>query len=329
MPHAGISPPSEPPPLPGTIRLGISSCLLGQKVRYDGGDKHDPYINGTLARFFEFVPVCPEMAIGLGVPRAPIHLVGDPAAPRAVGVHNPDLDVTDRLTDYGRTMGRELAATISGYILKSRSPSCGMERVKLYRDGVSSRKGVGLYARALMTAQPLLPVEEEERLGDPVLRENFIERVFAYRRWQEAVAAGLTARSLVEFHAAHKLALMAHGPAPYRKLGRLVADAGARPLQELADEYVQGFMAALKRRATRKGHANVLMHLMGYLKRHLDSADKAELLELIEAYRLGQLPLIAPITLLKHHFRRFPDPYVAQQVYLNPHPAELMLRDWI
>lgn len=329
MPHAGISPPSERPPLPGLIRIGISSCLLGQKVRYDGGDKHDAYINGTLARFFEFVPVCPEVAIGLGVPRAPIQLVDDPTAPRAVGVHDPGLDVTDRLTDYGRRMGRELAGAISGYILKSRSPSCGMVRVKLYRNGVPSQKGVGLYARALMTAQPLLPVEEEGRLGDLALRENFIERVFAYRRWQEAVAAGLTAQSLAEFHAAHRFVLMAHDPASCRRLERLVADAGARPLQELADEYAQGFMTALKRRATPQRHANVLMHLMGYLKRHLDRADKAELLELIEAYRLGRLPLIAPITLLKHHFRRFPDPYVAQQVYLNPHPAELMLRSWI
>lgn len=317
------------PTLPDRIRIGISSCLLGQKVRYDGGDKQDSFINGTLGRFFEFVPVCPEVAIGLGVPREPIHLVGDPEQPRAVGVRNPQLNVTEPLTAFGRKTARELDGTISGYILKSKSPSCGMERVKLYRNGTPSKQGVGLYARELMRAQPLLPVEEEGRLGDPVLRENFIERVFAFRRWQELAASGLTAARLVEFHAAHKLTLMAHSPAHYRSLGRLVANAGTRPIGELAEEYIQGFMTALKHRATRKRHANVLMHLMGYLKKQLDGADKAELLDLIEAYRLGQLPLIVPVTLLKHHFRRHPDAYVAQQTYLNPHPPELMLRNGI
>lgn len=315
--------------LPGPIRIGISSCLLGQKVRYDGGDKHDAFINGTLARFFEFVPICPEVAIGLGVPREPIRLVGDPAQPRAVGVRNEELDVTGRLTDFSRYMAHELAGAISGYILKSKSPSCGMERVRLYRNGVPSKQGVGLYARELMREQPLLPVEEEGRLGDPVLRENFIERVFAYRRWQELAASGLSAEKLVAFHTVHKLVLMAHSLTHYRVLGRLVAEAGSQPLDTLAEAYIRGFMEALKQRATRKRHANVLMHLMGYLKKRLDSADKAELLELIEAYRIGQVPLIVPITLLKHHFRRFPDPYIAAQVYLNPHPPELMLRNWI
>lgn len=315
--------------LPGPIRIGISSCLLGQKVRYDGGDKHDSFINGTLARFFKFMPICPEVAIGLGVPREPIRLLGDPAHPRAVGVRNEELDITEPLTDFSRKMAHELAGAISGYILKSKSPSCGMERVKLYCNGVPSKQGVGLYARELMREQPLLPVEEEGRLGDPVLRENFIERVFAYRRWQELAASGLSAEKLVAFHTAHKLALMAHSPEHYRLLGRLVAEAGSRPLDVLAEEYIRGFMETLKQRATRKRHANVLMHLMGYLKKQLDSADKAELLGLIEAYRLGQVPLIVPITLLKHHFRRFPDPYIATQVYLNPHPPELMLRNWV
>lgn len=315
-----------------TIRIGISSCLLGQRVRFDGNHKHDNYITGTLGKFFEFVPVCPELAIGLGVPREPIRLTGDPAAPRAVGVRNPSMDVTDKLAAYGRRQARELGGRtgISGYILKSRSPSCGMERVKVYsRSGAAPKSGSGSYARALMDAEPLLPVEEEGRLGDPTLRENFIERVFAYRRWQELSSAGLSAAGLIDFHTAHKLAIMAHGTEHYRALGRLVADLRRQNLRERAEQYIVGFMAALRTRATCKRHANVLMHLLGYLKRDLDRADKTEILELIDAYRLGRLPLVVPVTLLKHHFRRHPNVYIERQVYLSPHPEELMLRNSI
>lgn len=311
------------------IRIGISSCLLGQEVRFDKGHKRDGFITGTLSEYFEFVPLCPEVAIGLGVPREPIRLVGGAESPRAVGVRTESLDVTDALVDYGRRMARELG-DVSGYIFKSKSPSCGMERVKIYTSkGPASKNGIGLYAREIMRGRPLLPVEEEGRLNDPVLRENFIERVFAYRRWQDATASRLTPAKIVAFHTAHKLSLMAHSPEQYRSLGRLVADAGKRPLAELAEAYITGFMEAMKRRATRKRHANVLMHLMGYLKRKLDSEDKAELREVIDAYRLGYVPLVVPITLLNHHFRRHPDPYVARQIYLNPHPKELMLRNHV
>jgi len=311
------------------IRIGISSCLLGEEVRFDKGHKRDGFITGTLTRYFEFVPVCPEVAIGMGVPREPIRLVGEPESPRAVGVRSESLDVTEALAEYGRRMAGELDP-LSGYVFKSGSPSCGMERVKIYAGkGPASKNGVGLYAREIMRAQPLLPVEEEGRLNDPVLRENFIERVFAYRRWQKVVEAGLTPAGLVAFHTAHKLSLMAHGAEPLRRLGRLVADAGRRSIGELSEEYIRGFMEAMKRRATRKRHANVLMHLMGYLKGRLESEDKAELRELIDAYRLGYVPLVVPITLLNHHFRRHPDPYVAGQVYLEPHPKELMLRNHV
>ncbi|NIR31830.1 MAG: DUF1722 domain-containing protein [Gammaproteobacteria bacterium] len=311
------------------VQIGISSCLLGEAVRFDKGHKRDGFITGTLSQYFDFVPLCPEVAIGMGVPREPIRLIGDAEGPRAVGVRTESLDVTGALVDYGRRMANELN-DISGYIFKSKSPSCGMERVKLYSSrGPASKNGVGLYAREIMRGRPLLPVEEEGRLNDPVLRENFIERVFAYRRWQDVVASHLTPAKVVAFHTAHKLSLMAHGPEQFRHLGRLVADAGKRPLGELAEEYVSGFMDAMKRRATRKRHANVLMHLMGYLKRKLDPDDKAELREIIDAYRLGYVPLVVPITLLNHHFRRHPDPYVAQQVYLNPHPKELMLRNHV
>jgi uncharacterized protein YbgA (DUF1722 family)/uncharacterized protein YbbK (DUF523 family) len=309
-------------PQPRRIRLGVSSCLLGQRVRYDGNHKHDRWITDTLGAHFEFVPVCPEVAIGLGVPRPPIRLVGDPGSPRAVGVDDHALDVTKKLATYGRQMGRELDG-LSGYIFKARSPSCGMERVQVYATR-GARNGRGVYAAAFMAAQPLLPVEEEGRLGEPGLRANFLERVYAYRRWQEMAASVITAARLVEFHTAHKLVLMAHGPEHYRALGRLVARAGRGPVRALADEYIRGFMGALKRRATPARHANVLMHLMGYLKEQLSREDKADLLKLIHAYRRGKLPLAVPVTLLRHHFRHHPNAYVANQVYLEPTAAEVI-----
>ncbi len=309
------------------IRVGISSCLLGFEVRFNKGHKRDSYINGTLSDYFEFVPVCPEMGIGMGTPREPIRLVGDPQRPRAGGVRTAELDVTEALEAYGQQMSRELH-DISGYILKRASPSCGMERVKLYlANGMPGGHTSGVYARVFMQAQPLLPVEEEGRLGDPVLRENFIQRVFVYHRWQALQAQGMTPAGLVDFHTRHKLMIMAHSQAAYQRLGRMVARAGREPLEELTQAYVTELMETLKRRASRKRHANVLTHLVGYLKRALDAEDKAELLETIEVYRLGQVPLVVPITLLRHHFRRHPDPYIQGQYYLEPHPKELMLRN--
>lgn len=307
------------------IRIGISSCLLGQRVRYDANHKLDTYITGTLGRHFEFVPVCPEVAIGLGVPRPPIRLVGDPAAPRALGVKDPSLDVTDGLAAYGHRQAERLGA-LSGYILKSKSPSCGMERVKVYGTGGGSRPGRGIYAAAFMAARPDLPVEEEGRLGDPGLRANFVERVFAYHRWQQLARSGVTARRLVEFHTAHKLTLMAHGERQ-DPLGRLVARAGRTDPRALGETYLHRFMAILARPATRARHANVLLHVLGYLRRALDAEDRRELRELIEQYRTSALPLSVPIALLRHHFRRHPDPWIARQVYLYPDPRELALRD--
>ncbi|HEY9199011.1 MAG TPA: DUF523 and DUF1722 domain-containing protein [Gammaproteobacteria bacterium] len=317
---------------PSQIRIGISSCLLGEQVRFDGNHKHDHYITGTLGEVFEFVPVCPEVGIGLGVPRPTIHLVGPPEAPRALGVKVADLDVTDKLVRYGRRIAGRLSG-LSGYIFKSKSPSCGMERVRLYdgpdrKGGGGGKQGVGLYAREIMRAHPLLPVEEEGRLGDPLLRDNFLECVFTYHRWQKLCAQRLTPKALVEFHTRHKLAVMAHGTEPYRELGRLVADAGKRPIRELADEYAALLMQTLRRRATARRHTNVLMHILGYLKQQLDGADKQELLELIEDYRQDRVPRIVPITLLKHHFRKHPNDYIAGQTYLNPDPSELKLRGY-
>jgi len=311
------------------IRVGISSCLLGEAVRFDGGHKNDSYINGTLRQHFELVPVCPEVAIGLGTPRQPIRLVATEDGVRALGTKDPSLDVTEQLAAYGREMHVHLGE-LSGYIFKNRSPSCGMERVKVYppKPNVpAANTGVGIYAGEIKRLRPLLPTEEEGRLGDPMLRENFIERVFTYHRWQTLCREGLTAAAVVAFHTQHKLAIMAHSVPGYRNLGRLVAKAGELPIGQLAEEYINGLMTALAVRATRRSHTNVLQHLMGYLKRDLDGDDKAELSALIERYRQGQVPLIVPITLLNHHFRRHPKTYVEQQIYLQPHPPEMMLRN--
>jgi uncharacterized protein YbgA (DUF1722 family) len=248
---------------------------------------------------------------------------------RVRGTRDPELDVTDRLDAFAEQALPQLV-DLSGYVFKSKSPSCGAFRVKVYSEkGHPDGNAEGAFAAAVQARYPLMPVEEEGRLGDARLRENFINRVFLYHRWQQLCAAGITPAALVEFHSDHKYLLMAHNQAAYRRLGRLVAEAGKGDIQARAAEYASQLMAALARPATRRGHSNVLSHLMGYLKTDLDAADRAELLETIDAYRRSELPLIVPITLLNHHFRRFPKPYIDRQVYLHPHPKELALRNSI
>jgi uncharacterized protein YbgA (DUF1722 family)/uncharacterized protein YbbK (DUF523 family) len=311
------------------IPLGVSACLMGEKVRYDASHKYNPFINLQLSNFFSFVPICPEVGIGLGVPRKTLRLVEYADGVHAVGVMDDSLDVTERLNNYLPQVAPRLAG-ICGYILKKGSPSCGMERVKIYHpNGMPNSSGAGLYAQSLMAQYPLLPVEEEGRLNDPPLRENFITRVFVYHRWQHLQQDKLTAARLIDFHTRHKLLVMSHNQAAYRRLGQLVAGVGKSTVEALAADYIALLMETLKRRATPKSHTNVLQHLMGYLKKQLDSEDKQELLETFDAYRNGRLPLVVPITLLKHHFRKHPAPYVADQVYLDPHPAELMLRNMV
>lgn len=311
------------------IRIGISGCLLGQAVRYDGGHKHNGYITDTLGRFFEFVPFCPEVAIGMGVPRAPIRLVKAAGAVRARGVRDPALDVTDSLAAYAERVAPKLKH-LSGYILKAGSPSCGMEGVKrVTPKGTPAGTGAGVYAARLMQLRPEMPFEEEGRLMDPVWRENFIERVFVYHRWQQLTAPRLTAKGLVEFHTHHKFIMLAHDERTYRALGRLVAAAGCDSIVESGERYIQLLMQALRKPATRARHANVLEHLGGFFKRHLDTTDKREWQELVAGYRRGRLPRVVPVTMLRHYLRRFPDPYLATQHYLAPHPDELMLRNLI
>ena len=317
------------PEPPERIPVGVSSCLLGEAVRYDGGHKHDRYLTAVLGRYFEYVAWCPEALAGLGVPRPPIRLTGDPRAPRAVRVEDASADVTDALLEVARDEAPRMG-TLRGYIFKRGSPSCGMERVKVYgAPGKSPRMGQGLFARAIMQVHPLLPCEEEGRLNDAPLRESFVERVFAYDRWLRAMAGGCSPGRLVEFHTRHKFLLLSHSEIHYRAAGRLVADAGRRGLDRnrLAQEYLATFMEGMRRRATRRRHANVLQHLAGYLKRSTDAGDRQALAAIVEEYRTGAVPLVVPVRFLRHHFRRAPDRYVEMQHYLEPYPDDLGLRN--
>jgi uncharacterized protein YbgA (DUF1722 family)/uncharacterized protein YbbK (DUF523 family) len=310
------------------IRVGVSSCLIGRKVRFDGGHKRDRYVTDVLGDWFEWVLVCPEVEIGLGTPRPTIRLEGDPEAPRLVEPKGGE-DLTEKMRVYSeRRVGELRDEELDGYILKRASPSCGMERVKVWSEGgMPAKTGVGIFAAVLLERWPNLPVEEEGRLNDPVLRENFIERVFCHHRWRSLNRLGLTRARLVAFHTAHKMLLRVHNEAGYRRLGRIVASFGTRPDREVFNDYEDEFFAVLKWRATVKRHVNVLHHSVGYLRKTIDPADKHELLALIEDYRNGLVPLVVPITMLRHHVQRHQVEYMGGQLYLEPHPKELMLRN--
>lgn len=310
------------------LPLGISSCLLGQTVRFDGGHKRNDFIEQSLGQYFSFIPFCPEVEIGLGVPREPLRLIGKGKEIRCVGVNDETLDVTDKLKQSAN--GQNFwHSKLCGYIFKKDSPSCGMERVKIYFSDIPSKVGVGIYAKQLMANYPLLPVEEEGRLGDPVLRENFIQRVYIMRRWQQLVKKGITAHALTNFHSQHKLILMSHDQNDCRRLGKLLATLDKQNIEKISHEYIHGAMESLKKISTKGNHVNVLQHIQGYLKCELTADDKAELCEAIERYRLGQLPLIVPITLLKHHFRNSPDPFIDNSFYMAAYPQELGLQNTI
>jgi uncharacterized protein YbgA (DUF1722 family)/uncharacterized protein YbbK (DUF523 family) len=343
-------------PDPEALRIGVSSCLVGQEVRFDGGHKRERFVTDELGRYARFVPVCPEVAVGMGVPRDTLRLVKlgkrgtGGAGGGAGGAHGgadatrmiapaSGRDWTEAMEAFARRRVEALAAEedLDGYVLKKDSPSCGMERVKRYDDaaapsGPPSKDGVGLYAAALLERFPLLPVEEDGRLQDAALRENFVERLFAYRRVKRLFAAKAsrwTVGDLVAFHTAEKLLLMAHDPPAYVALGRLVAAAKGRPRAEVAAAYAATFMGGLKKLATTRKHANVLAHMAGYFKKSLDAGDRAELHATIEDFRLGLVPLVVPLALFRHHVRRQGVAYLAGQTYLEPHPKELMLRNHV
>lgn len=312
------------------IKLGISSCLLGEKVRFDGGHQWDRFITDTLGNYVEFVAVCPEVESGLSVPREAMRLVGDPAHPRLLTMRT-GIDHTERLVTWARRRVQELAAQdLCGFIFKSKSPSSGMARVNVYNDqGVPAPRGVGIFARIFIKRFPGLPVADEGRLHDPALRENFIERLFVLKRWRELLAQNPGIGSLVDFHTRHKLLILAHSPSHYRDLGKLVARAREIPLKELSAGYQTLLLEALRLQATPRKNADVLYHLMGYFKKQLTADEKQELLEVIEAYRREYVPLIVPITLINHYVRKYREPYLQEQYYLNPHPLELKLRNHV
>lgn len=310
-----------------SLRLGISSCLLGQEVRYDGGHKRDRFLTDVLGSFVTWVPVCPEIEIGMGTPRPTIRLEDSPEGVRLVMPSTGD-DLTETMRSYSVDRVRRLEKHgLAGYVLKKDSPSCGMERVKIRdRNDVPARTGVGIYAAELMRIAPDLPVEEEGRLNDPRLRENFITRIFSFQRWLDLERAGPSRRALMEYHAAHKYVLMSRNQAGMRRLGRLLGEAPRdRPAGEIAADYRTGLTEVMRRVATRKGHTNVLRHMAGYVSDDLDAADRAELTEAIGQYHEGLLPLIVPITLLRHYVRKLEVAQLQNQVYLWPHPHELML----
>jgi uncharacterized protein YbgA (DUF1722 family)/uncharacterized protein YbbK (DUF523 family) len=319
-----------PPPADTPIRIGISACLLGQEVRFDGGHKRSDFLVDIFGPFVEFAPVCPEVEVGLGVPRETLRLVRDGADVRLLG-NKSGADRTDAMRRYSDRRTTSLTNDdLSGYVLKKDSPSCGMERVRIYTaSGIPARNGRGLYADALIRRFPNLPIEEEGRLNDAHLRDNFIERVFAYRRLRTFFAGRWTAGGLVAIHTAHKLQLLAHAPRSYAELGRMVANASSIARAELRDRYETEFMGALNKIATPARHVNVLQHMAGYFRDRLDPESRRELASVIEDYRAGLVPLIVPITLVRHHVRTLDIGYLKGQVYLEPHPRELMLRNHV
>jgi uncharacterized protein YbgA (DUF1722 family)/uncharacterized protein YbbK (DUF523 family) len=312
------------------IRIGISRCLLGENVRYDGGHKLDHYLTFTLGKYVEWIPVCPEVEYGLPVPREAMRLVGDPAAPRLLTIRT-NADHTAGMQKWTDKKLRELENEgLCGFIFKSRSPSSGIRGVKVYQEsGVPLKSGAGIFGGAFVKKFPVIPAEDDGRLQDPKLRENFIERVFVYRRWLDFISEDESLKGLVSFHTDHKLMLMAHSVEHYRRLGKLVAEVKTYKKDELIENYITKLMEGLNLLATTRKNTNVLMHIMGYFRNNLSGDEKLELLEVINNYHEGLIPLIVPVTLLNHYVKKFDQPYLKRQYYLNPHPLELMLRNHV
>lgn len=314
-----------------TIRVGVSSCLLGAKVRFDGGHKRDRFVTDIFGGYVTFVPVCPEVEVGMPVPRESLQLQGEIEAPFMIGNKSGD-DWTERMNAYAaKRIKQKDLSSLSGYILKKDSPTCGMERVKVYtKPGQSpTKQGIGLYAKVLMEAYPYLPIEEEGRLNDPLLRENFIIRVFAFKRLQELFSGRFNRGEVVAFHTRNKYLLLAHNQAIYRDMGKLVAKIKDIPPGEFKTRYRDMFMKALSYKATVKKNTNVLQHIVGFLREHISYQDRSSILQTIDDYHAGLVPLVVPITLIAHFVEKHDIPYIKDQVYLRPHPKELMLRNHV
>jgi uncharacterized protein YbgA (DUF1722 family)/uncharacterized protein YbbK (DUF523 family) len=309
------------------IPIGVSQCLLGEPVRFDGGHKHNHYLTDVLSDYLEYHSVCPEVAIGLGIPRQPIRLIATDQQTRVRGGDDTSLDVTDALVEQADIAAANLP-DICGYVFMQSSPSCGVYGLKRYdENGLQvDKQGRGAYAARLMELMPLLPVEEAGRLSDAGLRDNFITRVFAFADWKQSVAAAPSAKALVHFYSRYKYQVMAHHVPSYFNIGRFLANLAGRDIQQVGDEFIQRFMKALSYHASRKGNTNAMMHLRGYLKNSLAREDQAELSRVINAYREGHVPLVVPLTLLKHHLMKNDNDYLKQQTFWSPYPEKLGLR---
>jgi len=312
----------------GKIPVGISECLLGEPVRFDGGHKRNRFLTDVMSRYFDYRPVCPEVAIGLGIPRKPIRLVATDRGTRVQGSEDAQLDVTEALAGEADKASAQMP-DICGYVFMQNSPSCGVFRMKRYLDNgyPSDSDGQGAYAARFLQLRPLLPVEEAGRLTDPGLRDNFITRVYAYYDWKCSVEPEPTAAKVVDFYSRYKYQVMAHHVPSYKSIGRLVAQAGSMDVQTLCEEFLTQFMTALGHQANRKGNTNTMMHLRGYLRDLLDKDEQEELSQVIDAYREGEVPLVVPLTLLKHYLRKVDNPYLQQQTFWAPHPEKLGLRN--
>ena len=312
------------------IKIGVSSCLLGNPVRFDGGHKKQKYLTDILSKHFDFQTTCPEVSINLGTPRPSIRLVemerDNEKVVHLVNGKDYSLNYTEDMRIFSKDYCKKYIDGLCGYILKNNSPSCGMKRVKIYNETTGhprANPGSGIFAEELMRQHPNLPVEEEGRLNDEALRDNFLMRVYIYHEWKKVLKGGITASKLIQFHSRQKYLLMTHNQHKAQILGQLVARAGLEEINQLAENYFSQLMQILRVPSTRQRHTNTLMHLLGYLRESLDEIDREEVLNKIMSYHYGKVPLIAPITLLKHHFNRYPDPYIDIQTYLAPYPVEL------
>lgn len=309
------------------IPVGVSACVIGQKVRFDGGHKRASFIENTLSEIFELQAICPEVGSGMSIPRPIIRQVQTTEGIRILGSKDSNLDVTDKLQSYADSLIPSITQ-LCGYLVCAKSPTCGMERVKVYNpEGTGCTKsGTGIFTGKLMSEMPWLPVEEDGRLCNTLICENFISRVYALHDLYQNVKTPFTAKQFIDFHSRYKLMLMASSPQAYRELGQLLADIKEQDLDKLFIEYRQLFMDGLKMISSRKLHTNTLMHIQGYFKKKLNSDERQAFAELIHDYRKGEVPLMSPLTLIQHYLQKYPDEYLKQQAYLNPHPQHLKLR---